>query len=60
MARLDYNEDNYFETENRGERYSMYVQGRLELSNLTWQEADALCDRYVREYGYEYNEIEIR
>lgn len=56
MARLDYNEDNIFGTESRGDRYDIYCDGVLMVRDVSEHEVDRLCEQYERK-GI-YNEIE--
>lgn len=59
MTRLDYNEDNFFGTECRGDRYDIYVDGDLRYSKVTDRECDRLCEDFIR-MGYDYENIEVK
>lgn len=57
MTRLDYNEDNFFETEGRGTRYDIYVDGSLYFPDVNEAEVDRLCETYERK-GYSVEVVE--
>lgn len=59
MARLDYNEDNYFGNNNRGVRYDIYINGYAEKTNLSENEVDYFLDIYEQR-GFSASEIEIK
>ena len=56
MARLDYNEDNYFDSNNRGARYDIYINGYAEKTNLSENEVDYFLDIYEQR-GFSASEI---
>lgn len=59
MARLDYNEDNFFGTEGRGTRYNIRVNGQLAYSDVCDSEVDYLCREIERQaYGEDWD-IEV-
>lgn len=51
MTKLSYNEDNFFGTESRGDRYDIYVDGCLYYQNVSEKEVDRLCEEEERK-GY--------
>ena len=51
MTLLSYNEDNFFGTETRGDRYDIYVDGCLYYHDVSENEVDILCKREERK-GY--------
>lgn len=60
--RLDYDEDNFFGRQGRGQRYDIFVNGILEFHDVCDSECDVLCDRLERQYSryVEPYEIEVK
>lgn len=44
MTMLSYNEDNFFGTESRGDRFDIYVDGCLRYQDVSEYEVDRLCE----------------
>lgn len=44
MTRLDYNEDNYFDTQGRGTRYNIIGDGQIIYKDVSENEVDRLYD----------------
>lgn len=44
MTMLSYNEDNFFGTESRGDRFDIYVDGQLRYQDVSENEVDYLAE----------------
>lgn len=52
MTRLDYNEDNFFGTASRGQRFDILMNGERIYHDVSEMEVDILCEQVQKHNAY--------